>query len=152
MKLIFRNLILSNLFILFSMSSALATQIVVSEGYVRETIPGTKISSAYMVLENTSDKDATLVGASSDVSERVEIHEHIMADGMMRMQQVESLIIKANSKVVFQPSGYHLMIFNLQQRLKAGENASFTLHFSNIENITVKFPVHSIKKMQHQHH
>jgi len=133
-------------------SSAKAQDIVVRDGYVRETIPGTKVSSAYMTVKNNSEKVLTLTGASSDVSKRIEIHEHIMADGMMRMQQRQSLIIKAHGEVVLQPSGFHLMIFDLEQSLKHKDTISVTLHFSDQDDLIIQLPVQSIKKMQNHHH
>lgn len=132
-------------------SYAQATNIVVTDAYIRETIPGTKVSSAYMVIKNNSDEAIKLVGAMSSVTDRIEIHEHVMTDEMMRMQQVASVSIDANSEVVFQPMGHHLMIFNLPKRLKQGETYPITLQFSQHSDIPIDFPVKSIKKMHHHH-
>ena len=121
-------------------------------GYARESIPGTTISSAYMVLNNLSTKNVRLVGAESAVSDRIEIHEHIMANGLMKMRQRDSVEILAKNSITFQPSGFHLMIFDLKQPLKAQETIMITLHFDDKSSIDVSYLVKGLKQKKHHHH
>ncbi len=142
--------------VLFSASS-FANDVVIDKGYIRATIPGTNISSAYMDINNHSAEQVVFVGASSDVSDRIEIHQHTMENGMMRMRQRDSLVIKGHDMAVLQPSGYHLMIFNLNKPLKVDEKIKLTLHFSQADDVEITLPVQSIKrekskKQAHQHH
>ncbi|WDD98326.1 copper chaperone PCu(A)C [Thalassomonas actiniarum] len=139
----------------FTASAAIA----VDGGYVRETIPGTAISSAYMTITNSSDKAFTLTGASSTRSPRIEIHEHTMSDGMMRMRQKASITIKGKESVTLQPSGLHLMVFDLPGPLKHGENVPVTLHFAGGQDVNIELPVQGLKKKNthqkkdnHHHH
>jgi copper(I)-binding protein len=127
-------------------------EISVEGGYVRESIPGTSISSAYMTIKNLSSTDTRLVSASSEVSERIEIHQHTMVDGLMRMRQRDYVDILANNSTVFQPSGFHLMIFNLKQPLKAKEEIIITLHFDNQSSLEVNYTVQGLKQKKHHHH
>lgn len=129
-----------------------AKSIEVEQGYIRETIPGTAISSAYMLVRNTSNKDIVLFGVNSKVSKRVELHEHSMANGMMKMRQVSSIIVPANGQVVLKPSGLHIMIFDLAFGLKAEDEVPLDLVFSDNSVKKVKFPVRSIKQHKHHHH
>jgi len=136
-------------------SIAMATQglIEVNEGYVRESIPGTSISSAYMLIQNSTKERVKLIGAESAVSDKIEIHEHIMENDMMKMVKRESLTISANQAVKLQPSGYHLMVFDLKKPLSAGEEIAITLIFSNQSRVTVNLPVKGKKqKASHHHH
>jgi hypothetical protein len=50
---------------------------------------------------------------------------------MMKMQQVESVTIKAHESVSFQPGGYHLMVFDPQEPLKVGQERKLTLYFND---------------------
>ncbi|MBA6415391.1 copper chaperone PCu(A)C [Colwellia sp. 6M3] len=127
-------------------------EISVEDGYVRESIPGTSISSAYMTIKNLSSTDTRLVSASSEVSERIEIHQHTMVDGLMRMRQRDYVDILANNSTVFQPSGFHLMIFNLKEPLKAKEKVIITLHFDNQSSLEVNYTVQGLKQKKHHHH
>ena len=140
-------------FSLSVLSTGVNTQLITVEGgYVRETIPGTVISSAYMTITNTSDQQLILTGATSDRSPRIEIHEHTMSGGMMRMRQKQSIVINAKESVVLQPSGLHLMIFDLPRPLQQDEVMPFTLHFTGTNGVNVRLPVQGIKKKTHNHH
>lgn len=126
--------------------------ILVEDGYARESIPGTTISSAYMTIKNVSATDIRLVSATSTVSDRIELHQHTMVDGLMRMRQRDYVEILANDSTVFQPSGFHLMIFDLKQPLKAKENIIITLHFDDQSSINVSYKVQGLKQKKHHHH
>ena len=118
-----------------------ANTITISDGYVKASIPGSNVTASYMTLRNTSNKAITLQKVSSTVSDRIEIHEHSMADGMMRMREVGEITIKANSEVVLQPSGLHLMIFSLKQQITDKDVIALTLYFSNDTEVKIQLPV-----------
>jgi copper(I)-binding protein len=44
-----------------------------------------------------------------------------MQDGMMRMRQVESMVIEAGEELVMEPGGYHLMLFKVSDALRDKE-------------------------------
>lgn len=115
----------------------------VEHAYIRSSIPGTTITSAYMKIENKGEKTVTLLGASSKISSRIEIHQHSMSDGMMRMRQLDSIDINAKQQIVLQPSGLHLMLFNIKQPLQAQQKVELTLNFSNKAPVTIQVPVYS---------
>lgn len=136
---------------------AMAGNVEIENGYVRATIPGTSVSSAYMDIVNHTAKDLLLIGASSQVSDRVEIHQHIMEDGMMKMRQRDSLVVNAGETVILRPASYHLMIFNLTSPLSPKDNISLTLHFQDADDVEISLPVKSIKRQEqkeqaHHHH
>ena len=127
------------------------TAVLVENGYARESIPGTSISSAYMAISNLSAKNIKLVAASSSISDRIEIHEHTMWDGLMRMRQRDYVDILAKNTVIFQPSGFHLMMFELKQPLKAKEYIVITLHFDDKSSIDVSYTIKGLKRKKHHH-
>ena len=136
----------------FSTFAAFASSITVTDGYVREVIPGNSVTSAYMTIHNDSAAAVKLVSAKSAAIPVIEIHEHTMADGMMKMGQVDFIEIAAGSQVVLQPMGLHLMMFDLSKPLKAGEQLALTLVFDNNQTLNVTLPVQSIKQAKHNHH
>lgn len=115
--------------------------ITVTDGYIKESIPGTDITAAYMTISNTGDKAITLQKVSSTISDRIEIHEHSMANGMMRMREVGEVTIKADSKVVLQPSGLHIMIFSLKYPMTEHDIIPLTLYLSNDTEVKIQLPV-----------
>ncbi|MDO6834362.1 copper chaperone PCu(A)C [Pseudoalteromonas carrageenovora] len=98
---------------------------------VREFLPASSSSVGYLTIINHSGTPATLTKATLEGLERVEIHEHSHVNGMMKMQQVESVTIKAHESVIFQPGGYHLMVFDPQEPLKVGQERKLTLYFND---------------------
>ncbi|MBL4617729.1 MAG: copper chaperone PCu(A)C [Robiginitomaculum sp.] len=91
---------------------ATSPDITVSEAWVRIPPKGRDIAAGYFVLNNSGSKDV-LLSVSSPVAHTVEIHQHIMADGMMQMQEVPKLAIPAGGEIVFTSGGYHLMMFGV---------------------------------------
>lgn len=90
---------------------------------------------AYTLMNNIGNLDVELVSASSPLADLVEIHNHIMDEnGVMEMSEVPSLNIEATSHILFQPGGYHLMVFGVHPPLDAGDNGfnlPIMLCFSN---------------------
>lgn len=126
-------------------AAARATGITVSEQWLRATIPGLEITSAYMRLENTTDVDKVLLGVSSDIATKVEMHEHRHSDGMMKMRQVHQLEVPANDSVKFQPGGYHLMLMGVKQAVNPGDKALLTLRYQDGTTQDVEFVAQKIQ-------
>jgi len=123
-----------------------ATSLINAEdGYIKASIPGSDITAAYMTLNNTGDKAITLQKITSTISDRIEIHEHSMADGMMRMREVAEVVVEAKAQVVLQPSGLHLMIFDLKKQLVEQDLIPLTLTFSNGSKLNIQLPVYRYK-------
>jgi len=118
-------------------------QVTVSAPWVRATVPAQKASGAFMTL--TAARPARLVGVSSPVAGLVELHEMKMDSDMMRMRHVDALDLPAGQSIVLQPGGYHLMLLDLKQPLKAGDKVPLTLEFEDAHKarskITVDAPV-----------
>jgi len=96
-----------------------------------------KTGAVYLVIANHGEHADTLQGADTPVAGKVEMHEHVHQDGLMKMQQVADLPIAAGESLAFQPGGYHLMLFNLTKPLTAGEHFPLTLHFANAGDVEV---------------
>jgi copper(I)-binding protein len=113
---------------LFACTAALpawAANISVTDAWARATMPGQKVSGAYMQLR--ADADARLVGASSPVVPRVEVHEMKMDGDVMRMREVKAVELPKGKTVSLEPGGFHIMLMNLPQPISAGEMIPLTL-------------------------
>ena len=130
----------------------LAKQIHIENGYVKATIPGTKNTAAYLHLTNQSDAKRTLVGVESSVAKAVEIHNHVMDKGMMRMRKVEELEVAAGESLTFQPGGLHIMFIQTPKRLKEGESVEVKLVFKNGDKQAVTLPVKKQSLSEHSDH
>jgi len=149
MKFVTSLFIAANL--LFS-SLAFASPLSVDNAYVRATPPHAKNSAAFMVINNTDKSEIQLVAVNSDIAERVELHNHIMEDGLMKMREVEQISIASQGQAVLQPGGLHVMFLGLKQELKEDQSVTLRLYFNNGEEIIVDAPVKKIKMHENKTH
>ena len=115
----------------FWVNHALA-EVKISEAWVRATAPGQSVGAAYMTL--TSPQNSTLVFIQSPAAKDVQIHSMSMTNGVMKMRKLDTLPLKAGQAEKLAPGGFHLMLFDLKQALKLGENVKFTLCFKDKAN------------------
>ena len=70
-----------------------APGITVDDPWIRAVPPGASATAGYFVLGNGGAADRVLGSVSAGDGVRVEIHETTMADGVMRMRRLDSVII-----------------------------------------------------------
>ncbi|WP_019613641.1 copper chaperone PCu(A)C [Psychromonas ossibalaenae] len=124
---------------------ASASPLTIDNAYVRATPPHAKNSAAFMVINNTEVREVQLIAVNSDIAERVELHNHIMQDGLMKMREVEQINIAPQGKAELQPGGLHVMFLGLKQELREGQSVRLSLYFDNGEQIIIDAPVKKIK-------
>ena len=111
-----------------ALSASAAT---VEDPYVREPAPGQSVLAAYLTIHNDSGDDLVLVGVSSARFQRVEIHRNVEQDGMLLMQQEDSVMIPRHGSLSFSPGGLHLILFHPSHSTKAGDVVPLRLDFDN---------------------
>jgi len=124
--------ILAVLLVLFALpisSHAQQSDIAISGEWARPIIIAGRPGSAYFHIENNGSEADKLVSVTSSVSPRVELHEHTMKDGIMKMGQVMAIEVPAGGSVDLEPGGYHIMIFESTRKYGAGEEIDLTLTF-----------------------
>lgn len=128
------------IFLFLLVPTAYADGIEFSDGWARESIPGSENGAAYGTFINTSDQAVVIKNVNSKVAQLVEVHTHVMDEGVMSMQQVEALKIPANDQLSFKPGSYHFMLFGLTSALKSGQSFELQLHLTNGEtqDITIR--------------
>jgi len=102
-------------------------QVAVTDAWVRGTVPGQKVTGAFMQLK--SDADATLVGIASPAAQSVELHAMKSDGGLMKMRAVDTLTLPAGKVVELKPGGYHVMLVDVTRELREGATVPFTLTF-----------------------
>jgi len=104
---------------------AVHAQVNIAEPWVRATVPEQKVTGAFMKI--TSPVDARLVGVSTALAGRTEIHEMAMVGDTMKMRQIPSLPLPAGATVELKPGGFHVMLFELTVQAKEGDTVPLTL-------------------------
>ena len=131
---------------------AWAANVSVTEAWARATMPGQKVSGAYMQIQ--SDVDARLVGASSPAVPRVEVHEMKMDGDVMRMREVQSVDLPKGKTVSLEPGGFHIMLMNLPKPIAAGDVIPLTLVVESggkRQTVEVKAQARAIGGAMHHH-
>jgi len=121
-----------------------ASDVKIDGAWVRATVEGQKGTGGYMLL--TAPANMKLVAVASPAAGIGEIHEMKMEGSVMKMAEVKGgLELPAGKVVELKPGGFHLMLLDLKQALKAGSQVPVTLTLVNAKGeqskVEVKMPV-----------
>jgi copper(I)-binding protein len=125
-------------------------EVIVTDATVRLLPPGVPNTAAYFSIQNSPDTTQILIGASADFATKAEIHNHIMVNDMMRMEQQSEVVINPGQSVQFAPGGLHIMLFGLKQPLSEGESVAISLQTKDGESIIISAKV--ARPSVHKHH
>lgn len=111
--------------------------------YAFATAPGAMNGAAFMVIQNNTNADDTLIAAKSDVAAITEIHQNLIDpdDGMMMMRKIKSLAIPAAGQALLEPKGYHIMVIKLKEPLTLGQTFALSLTFEKAGVIDFNVPI-----------
>jgi copper(I)-binding protein len=123
---------------------AIATLRIVNP-WARATPRGADIGGAYMTIRNTGTDADRLIGGSTAIANRFEVHQMLMDKGVMKMRPVEGgLEIKPGQAVEFKPGSFHVMLMGLKQQLEKGQRVKATLEFEKAGKVDIEFAVEAI--------
>ncbi|MGL4325705.1 MAG: copper chaperone PCu(A)C [Beijerinckiaceae bacterium] len=105
--------------------------------WTRATPGGAKVAGGYVTITNTGKEPDRLVKFDTPVAGHGEIHEMVMAEGVMKMRELKGLDIKPGEMLVLKPGGLHLMFMDLKQPLVQGAALKGTLTFEKAGPVEV---------------
>jgi copper(I)-binding protein len=124
--------------------------------WARATAPTATVGGGFMGLMNMGKTDDALIAVKAGVSDKVELHTHMMDGGVMKMREVPRIDVPAGKTVELKPGGFHIMFINLKSPLKQGENVPLTLVFEKAGEVKVNMAVDAMGAkggaMDHKHH
>jgi copper(I)-binding protein len=97
--------------------------------------------AGFLTLANKGAAADALVGASSPMAAKVELHSSAMQGGMMHMAMTPSAPLPAGGQLTLAPGGRHLMFLGLKKALKIGDKLPATLRFASGATLKVEFAV-----------
>jgi len=114
--------------------------IVVRDAWIREPPPRSP-AAGYLVIENRGGDLVELVAVATEAAAQAEIHVMEYKDDRMMMRQVSELQIPAGEEVALKPGGTHLMLMELRQPLRDGDEVELVLRFGDGTERRIQMPV-----------
>ena len=106
---------------------------------------GATVAAGYMTIKNTGSEPDRLVGGSTPVAGKFEVHEMSMDKGVMKMRPVpDGLEIKPGETVELKPSSFHIMMTGLKQTIQKGKPFKASLTFEKAGPLDVEFTVEGV--------
>jgi copper(I)-binding protein len=124
----------------------------VSEPWIREAPPTSRVLAGYLTLVNTGDNTVTVTAISSPDFKNAEIHRTVIEEGIARMLAVKQLEVPAGGQLMLEPGGYHLMLFDPMRTLTEGETVTLIIHLDNGNQMSATAPVIRKTGEDHSHH
>ncbi|MEO5346458.1 MAG: copper chaperone PCu(A)C [Magnetococcus sp. YQC-9] len=108
-----------------------ADQLHIQDPWVRAAPPAAPALGGYMTLHNPDSKEKKIVGASSPLFSKVEIHETVQQDGKSQMRPKPQLAIAPGAQVKMAPGGLHIMLIGPKKSLQPKDSVPLTLKFAD---------------------
>lgn len=129
-------------FLILLAGPAFAEGVMVERAYAYETTATARAGAAYLTLMNHGVAADRLVEVRGDVAKRIEIHETVDEDGVMKMRGLkDGLPLPAGETVEMAPGGLHVMLMGLTAPLSKGEAVALTLVLESGAEMQVTAPV-----------
>ncbi|MFD3696674.1 copper chaperone PCu(A)C [Streptomyces sp. NPDC058646] len=119
-----------------SQDGAAEPKLTVSGAFMPEPV-NDKMAGAFMVIKNGSKTADKLTGATSPLSDDLQIHE----TKDQKMQQVPSMDVPANGELKLERGGDHVMFMGLKSTPKVGEKVTVELRFEKAGPVKVELDV-----------
>lgn len=103
-----------------------ASSLTITDTWVKAADEG--MTAAFGTIENSSDHDITITGATSEAATAVELHE--VVDDVMRPVE-GGFTVPADGSLMLEPGGYHLMFMGIPAPIAAGDDVTVTLVLSD---------------------
>jgi copper(I)-binding protein len=118
--------------------------VTVSDVRVREPAEGVSATAAYGVITNDTGHTVTLVGASTPLTDDVQLHETLTGDdGAMSMQEEGGFAIEAGASLSLEPGGAHVMLLDVDAA-DVTDPVDITFEFDGADPVTVSATVEAL--------
>lgn len=131
---------------------ALSADIRISDPWIKEAPPGVRVMAGYLVLENHDNDPIVLTRVSSPTFNRIELHRSVIENDVVRMEAQSQITVDPGDAVSFEPGGYHLMLYDPDNRLTSGELIELHFNFADDREHSVKAEVRRDTGNQDAHH
>jgi copper(I)-binding protein len=114
--------------IAFGVAAQTTPSISLGDAWARATTATTQAGAVYVTITDHGAPDR-LIGASTPVAGKAELHETVRDGNVMKMRPVAGLAVSPKAPTSLSPMGYHIMLTELKQPLASGQTFPLTLTF-----------------------
>jgi hypothetical protein len=114
--------------------------IAVEEPWVRLPAVAGEPGAAYFGLTGGAE-GTKLVGVSSPLVRRIELHESMTGGSVSSMKKMKDLDFAYDGTIEFKPGGKHAMLFGINAQVKPGTALPLTFAFDTAPPVTVNAQV-----------
>jgi copper(I)-binding protein len=129
--------------------------LLVTGAFTRAMLPNAPVGGGYMTITNRGSEPDRLIGARTEVTDKVELHDMKVVQGVMEMTPLpDGLEIPAGHTVALAPGGLHMMFIGPRAPFREGECLAVVLQFSRAGELPVMLsvaPVGATAPPDHQH-
>ena len=128
---------------LFQPAISLATEnaLIITNAWIQEAPPNTKIMAGYMSLTNNSNEPVTIRSITSQSFRKIEPHRTLYKDGIAKMASLKKLTVPEQGSITFKPGSYHLMMFSPEKPLLSGDTVTVSFQLDKHPAINQRFLV-----------
>jgi periplasmic copper chaperone A len=112
--------------------------------FARATPPGAHSGGVFFTIENNGTTGARLLSVASPAARVAELHQMAIDGGVMKMRAVGAVEVQPGGRLELKPGGYHVMLSDLKQPLRTGDQFPLSLTFENAGTIEVSVEVEAM--------
>ena len=106
----------------------------VASGHIVMPVSPDRPAAGYFTVEGGS-APVDLVAVTSDLAQRVEMHQTVKEDGLTTMKTLVRAPVPVQGKLEFKPGGNHLMVWNINGAAVRAGRLPMVFIFSNNDRI-----------------
>lgn len=122
--------------------------IALANAVITEPVAGGELTALYLDISNQGTTDDELLGVSTTLATRAELHRQVDHGGTTTMEEVTALAIPAGGKVAMRPGGYHVMLLGLKHPIASGETVPLELEFRHAGKLRHFATIHSYAELE----
>jgi copper(I)-binding protein len=114
----------------------------ISQPWARSVAADSLEAGGFLTIVNRSEAADRLIGASSPLAEKVELHGIKVVGPNIKMRRLErGVSLPAGTTITLKPRGYHLLMQGLKAPLAQGQRVPVTLTFEKASGRDIELVV-----------
>lgn len=98
------------------------------------------VIAGFMCIQNDGSSSIRVVSASAEAVGRVEIHEVVHEQGIVRMRKAEGVDVPPNSTVCLEPQHLHFMLIGINDSIRGGADIRLQIETASGEKLHAVLP------------